>query len=117
MNYNFDGSVKNNLEKSPDTSVTVFKKKDEGWEKLLDPFYCPEQKSIQRINTWHQSITLRMTVNHPIGNKACKVTKIENGTVKGPTKADNFRWDVEVTAEKEGYNNITTVEIEVTEGE
>jgi hypothetical protein len=58
-----------------------------------------------------------MTVNQPIGNKACKVTKIENGTVNGPTKVDNFRWDVEVTAEKEGGANVTTVEIDVTEGE
>lgn len=117
MNYNFDGSVKNSLEKSLETSVTVFKKKDEGWEKLLDPFYNPEQKPLQRINTWHQNISLRMTVNHPIGEKACKVTKIENGTVNGPTKVDNFRWDVEVTADKEGGANVTTVEIEIADDE
>jgi len=113
MNYNYDGSVKNSLEKYPDTSLTVFKKKEEGWEKMIDPFYNPEQKSIPRVNTYHKSVTFSLALNHPIGDdKTCKVTKIENGTVNGPNKVGNFKWEVEVTAE-EGGSAVTTVEIEV----
>jgi len=117
MNYNFDCIVKNSLEKHPETSLTVFKKKEEGWEKMIDPFYCPEQKSIPRINTYDKSVTFSLTLNHPIGeDKNCKVTKIENGSVNGPNKVSNFKWEVEVIAE-EGGTASTAVEIEVTGSE
>lgn len=116
MNYNFEGSVTCSLEKNPETSVTVFKKKEEIWEKLIDPFYNSEQKPIQRINTWHESITIRLVVNHPISDdQTCKVTKIENGTTNGPTKVDNFRWDIEIQGSKEGGATVTNFELEVTD--
>jgi hypothetical protein len=119
MNKIFDGTVTNNLKNSPNTSVTVFKKKEERWEKLLDPFYFDEEKkepttqNLPKIESWRETVTIRIALNHPIDKKTCKVNKIENGTNDGPNKVDNFVWDVDVTAK----DNKITVEIEVAEGE
>lgn len=119
MNKIFDGTVTNNLTNSPNTSVTVFRKKEDRWEKLLDPFYYDEEQkspttqNLPKIESWRETVTIRIAVNHPIDKKVCKVNKIENGTYNGPTKVDNFVWDVEVTA----TDRTITVEIEVSEGE
>ncbi len=115
MNYNYDGSVKNNLEKHQETSVTVFKKKEEGWDRLLEPLWFSEQKSFQRINTYHKSITISIALNHPIGDdKFCKIVKIEKGTVNGPTQVGKFKWEIEIVAQESGAS-CATVEVEVTD--
>ena len=118
MNLFFDGTITNNLKQNPDVSVTVFKKKDEGWEKLLDPFYSPDSNSIPRIESWRKSVTISLALNQQIGDKKkCNVTKIENGTYNGPTQVGNFKWELEITSSKEEYSdpNNTSFEIEITD--
>ena len=118
MNHIFEGSVKNNLEKSPETSLTVFRKKEDRWEKLLDPFYCPDSNSFPRIESWKNVVTISLALNHPIGDKVCKVIKCENGTYNGPTKVGNFKWEVEITSNKESVSSPNaSIEIEVCEKE
>ncbi len=101
MEYVFDGSISNNL-KNNAISVTVFKKKEGGWDKVLDPFWSPDMKNFSRITSHNKMITLSIAINHPIGdNKECKVTKMENGAYKGPNQVGNFKWEIEVTSGKE----------------
>lgn len=114
MNHYFEGTVINNLKSSPETSLTVFKKKEDRWEKLLDPFYAEETKNIPRIESWQKIVTISFAINHPIGNKTCKVNKMENGTYKGPTQNGNFKWEVEITSNKESYSSPNAnIEIEI----
>ena len=119
MNHFFDGSVTNNL-KDENTSVTVFRKKEDQSERLLEPFYCTEEaKSIPRQESWQKSITITVAVNTPISDKkTCKVTKMEGGTHNGPTKINNFKWEVEMVSSKESYSDPNaSIEIEVSEEE
>jgi len=118
MNHFFDGSVTNNL-KDENTSVTVFKKKEDHSERLLEPFYCPDTKSFPRQESWQKSITITVAVNTPIADKkTCKVTKMEGGTHNGPTKINNFKWEVEMISSKESYSDPNaSIEIEVGESE
>lgn len=120
MNYIFDGTVQNNLNKYPDISVTVFKKKtaDEGWEKVLDPFYCPDTQNLPKMETWRNTMTISLALNHPISEDiTCSVKKIENGTHKGPDKVGNFKWEIEMTSTKESAGGPnTTIEIEIGDG-
>jgi hypothetical protein len=114
MNFYFDGNIENNLI-DPDTSITVFKKKEEGWEKLLDPYYSPESKDIPKIEEQRKSVTLCLALNKQIDGKICKVTNVENGTVNGPKKVGNFKWDIEVNSNYETWKdpNHTVFNIEV----
>ncbi len=114
MNYIFDGSITCNFKDSPDTSVTVFRKKEDRWEKLIDPFYAPETKNLPKIEDWRNTTTISIALNHPIGDKTCTVKKIENGTNKGPDKVGNFKWEIEITSTKEKMSGPnTTIEVEV----
>ena len=117
MNLYFDGTITNKLEQNPDVSVTVFKKKEEGWEKMLDPFCAPDSNDIPKIEEWRKSITLSLALNYPIGDKTCKVTKIENGTCSGPTKVGNFKWELEITSNHETWQdpNNTTFSVEISD--
>ncbi len=119
MNLYFEGSIANNLKNNPDVSLTVFKKKDEGWEKLLDPFYSPDSKNLPRIESWRKAVTISLALNKQIAKKVCKVKKIENGTVKGPNQVGNFKWELEITSSKETYSdpNNTSIELEITDSE
>lgn len=116
MNYIFEGSITNKL-KNPDTSVTVFRNKDEVTEKLLDPFYTPDSQNLPRIESWKNNIKMTIAVNHPIGEeKQCKVTKVEQGSCSGPNKVGNFKWELEVTSTKESYKDPNTaVEVEISD--
>jgi len=120
MNRVFDGSVANKLGKYPETSVTVFKKKtaDEGWEKALDPFYCPDTQNLPKMETWRENLTISLALNHPISDDiTCKVLKIENGSHKDPNKIGNFKWEIEMTSTKDSPGGpITSIEIEVSDG-
>jgi len=117
MNYYFEGSVTNKL-KNPDTSVTVFKKKEEGAERLLEPFYTGETQTFPRIESWKNTVTITVAVNHPIGDeKQCKLTKTENGTCEGAKKINNFKWELELTSTKESMAdpNNTAIEVEISD--
>jgi thiamine pyrophosphokinase len=117
MNYLFEGSVSNNL-KNPDTSVTVFKKKEEGADRLIEPFYTTNTQSFPRIESWKNTVTITVAVNHPIGDeKQCKITKIENGTCSGAKKINNFKWELEITSTKESMSdpNNTAIEVEISD--
>jgi hypothetical protein len=119
MNHFFDGSVTNNL-KDENTSVTVFRKKEDHSERLLEPFYCNEEaKKFPRQESWQKSITITVAVNTPIADKkTCNITKMEAGTYNGPTKINNFKWEVEMISSKESYSDPNaTIEIEVSEKE
>jgi len=118
MNHFYEISVTNNLQ-DENTSVTVFRKKEEKWERLLEPFYKPEKKSFPRQESWRNTITISMAVNKPIGDtKICKVTKMEGGKNNGPTKINNFKWEIEITSSKESYNDPNaSIEIEIGEKE
>ena len=119
MNLYFDANINNNLEKEPETSITVFQKKEDKWEKLLDPFYAPEEKTITKLEEWRKTITLSICSNHPIDNKVCKVTDLENGTLEGPTQVGYFKWEIQVITKYETWqdSNNTTFNVEITEGE
>jgi hypothetical protein len=114
MNLYFDGKITNNL-KDADTSITVFRKKEEKWEKLLDPFYAPESKSIPKIEYWRKSITISLALNKPTAGKICKVASVENGAVNGPTAVGNFKWELEITSNHETWQdpNNTVFSVEV----
>jgi len=115
MNYFFEGSVSNKL-KNPDTSVTVFKKKEEGAERLAEPFYTGDTQTFPRIESWKNTVTITVAVNHPIGDeKQCKITKIENGTCDAAKKINNFKWELELVSSKESMSdtNNTVIEVEV----
>lgn len=114
MNLYFDGKITNNL-KDPDTSVTVFRKKEEKWEKLLDPFYTSESKDIPKIEYWRKSITISMALNKPVNGKVCNVTNVENGSANGPTQVGNFKWELEITSNYETWQdpNNTTFSVEI----
>ena len=116
MNLYFDGKISNNLKES-NTSLTVFKKKEEGWEKLLDPYYSPESKDIPKIEEWRKSITISLALNHQIDGKVCKVKKVENGTCNGPTKVGNFKWELEIVSNYETWQdpNNTVFDIEISD--
>ena len=118
MNHCFEGSVTNDL-KDENTSITVFRKKGDQSDRLLDPFYCPDTNSFPRQESWQKSIILTVAVNSPIDDKkTCKVTKMEGGTYNGPTKVGNFKWEVEMISSKESYSDPNaSIEIEVSEGE
>ena len=118
MNYIFDGTVTNNLKKYEDISVTVFRKKEDHWEKLLDPFYCPDTQNLPKVEHWRNNITISLALNQPIGDdKTCTVKKIENGTAGDPKQVGNFKWEIEMTSTKESPGGpITTIEIEVSDG-
>jgi len=115
MEYVFDGSIANNLKDNPNISVTVFKKKEEGWDKVLDPFYSPETKGIPRLTSHNKTITLSIALNEMTGeNKICKIAKMENGTAKGPNKVSNYKWEVEITSNKEKVADPSaTINLEV----
>ncbi len=118
MNYFFEGSVSNNLKKNPETSVTVFKKKEEGAERLMEPFYAADTQKIPRIESWKNNVTITVAVNHPIGDeKQCKIAKIENGTCSDAKKINNFKWELEITSSKESMSdpNNTVIEVEVSD--
>jgi len=119
MEYVFDGSITNSLKQNPNISVTVFKKKEEGWEKLIDPFWCPDTKNYSRITSHKPTITISLALNQPIGtNKECKVTKMENGTHKGPKQIGNFKWEIEITSKKEkAADPSASITVEVCEKE
>jgi len=117
MEHVFDGNVSNKLTQNPNISVTVFKKKEGGWDKVLDPLFISESKHFSRLTSHQKTITLSVALNLPIGdNKECKVTKIENGTYKGPNKVGNFKWEIEFTSGKErAADPAASIEIEVCE--
>jgi hypothetical protein len=118
MEYVFEGTVTNNLKDNPNISVTVFKKKEGGWDKLLDPFWITESKHFSRITSHQKVVTISLALNQPIGDKVCKVTKMENGSYKGPNKVGNFKWEIELTSNKEKYADpMANIEIEVAEKE
>ncbi len=105
MNLYFDGKITNNLKQSPEVSLTVFKKKEDGWEKLLDPFYFPDSKNLPKIESWRKSVTISLALNEQIGDKICKVSEVENGTVNGPNKLGNFKWEVEIISKYETWQD------------
>jgi hypothetical protein len=116
MEYVFDGTITNNLKENPNISVTVFKKKEGGWDKLVDPFWNPDSKNFSRVTSHQKSITISLALNQPIGDKVCKVTKMENGTNKPPVQVGSFKWEIEITSNKEkGSDPMATIEIEVAE--
>lgn len=116
MNLYFDGKITNNLQE-PDISLTVFRKQEEKWEKLLDPFYSPEARDIPKIEYWRKSITVSIALNKPVDGKICKVENVENGTVKGPEKVGNFKWELEITSDYETWQdpNNTTFSVEISD--
>jgi hypothetical protein len=118
MNHIFEGSVTNNL-KDENTSVTVFRKKEDQGERLLEPFYPSNTQQFPRQESWQKSITITVAVNKPIDDKkTCTVTKTEGGTCNGPTKIGNFKWEIEMISNKESHSDPNaTVEIEVSEKE
>ncbi|MCP5047225.1 MAG: hypothetical protein GY940_08640 [bacterium] len=118
MNYIFDGTVANNL-KDENTTVTVFKKVEESWEKLLDPFYTGNSMTFPKIDTWRKEVTISIALNQPIEGKSCKITKTENGTTKGPTKVGDYKWEIEIISGRENHGDPvgTSVEIDVSDGE
>ncbi len=119
MNHFFEGSVTNNL-KDENTNVTVFRKKEDHGERLIEPFYPPNNtQHFPRQESWQKSIILTVAVNKPIDDKkTCTVKKIEGGTCSGPTKIGNFKWEIEMISNKESYSDPNaTIEIEVSEKE
>ena len=116
MNYIFEGNVTNKL-KNKDTSVTVFRKKEEGADRLAEPFYSPDSASLPRMESWRNNVTVIVAVNHPIGDeKKCSITKIENGTCDSANKVNNFKWELEITSTKEKNSDPnTSIEVEVSD--
>lgn len=116
MKYFFDGTVTNKLEKHPDISVTVFNKKEDRWEKLLDPLWVSDSGKIPQVETWKNAVSISVCLNEPIGDdKVCTVAKIENGKSDGPKQVGNFKWELEITSTKDETSEPrTTIEIEVT---
>jgi hypothetical protein len=116
MNYIFEGSVTNKL-KNTETSVTAFRKKDEGGERLAEPFYSPDSAQLPRMESWKNTITIIVAVNHPIDDeKKCNITKIENGTCSGANKVNNFKWELEIISSKEKNSDPNTaIEVEVSD--
>jgi len=114
MNHLFEGSVTNNL-KDENTSVTVFRKKEDHGERLVEPFFSSNTQHFPRQESWEKSITLTVAVNRPIDDKkTCTIKKVEGGTTNGPTKIGNFKWEIELISKKESYSDpAVSVEIEV----
>ncbi|MGE5344248.1 MAG: hypothetical protein ACM3SY_22505 [Candidatus Omnitrophota bacterium] len=115
MEYVFEGTVLNELKDNQNLSVTVFKKKEGGWDKLLDPIFGSEKKNFSRVTSHYKNITLSIALNQPVGsNKECKVTKMENGSYKGPNPVGNFKWEIEITSGKEkAADPAANIEIEI----